>query len=481
MNIESRVKGQESRIKKKKFLNFEFSVVNSKRAGFTLIELAIVLVIVGLLIGMGAGLLGPLTKRAKLIETRNTVKEVYETINGYAAANKKLPSSLAVLSTKTTDPYGGSLFYYAANVITASDFCTTQGTYITVNDRGASKTNVAFIVFSQGENKCNQTGTASPFTISDTGVTVACPQDANAGYDDIVMYQDINTLRQQICNSFRIVTDSLPSGTEEMAYSSTTLEATDGTPAYTWGVVGQTQGTNGCTGTNYPIASANTGLCLTTGGVISGTPILSGSYNFTVSVTDAETRSATKSLSITINPNGPRITTEFLSYGIVGQSYTASISATGGSSSYTWSITCPAAITTKGITCSGNSITGTPSAGAEGTHQVSVTVTDSRSRTASANLSLAINPAGSSASPYRVWNNTGSRFDFIINGTCIRANNNTEITTGALQLNSGGTIDRYATSDGSCGGVIQAQLSYNSAASADSNGNGQVNFTGTDR
>ncbi len=64
------------------------SGVRSQRAGFTLVELAIVLVIVGLLIGMGAGLLGPLTKRAKLIETRNTVKEVYETINGYAAANK---------------------------------------------------------------------------------------------------------------------------------------------------------------------------------------------------------------------------------------------------------------------------------------------------------------------------------------------------------------------------------------------------------
>jgi prepilin-type N-terminal cleavage/methylation domain-containing protein len=450
--------------------------------GFTLIELAIVLVIVGLLIGMGAGLIGPLTKRAKLTETRNTVKEVYETINGYAAANKRLPAALTSLSIKTTDSYNRGLLYYSAAGLTTSNLCTTKGTYLTVNDIGAAKTNVAFIVLSEGENLCNQTGTASPFNIYDVSLPTTCIGGGGSrGYDDIVMYVDISTLRQQICNSFKIVTDSLPSGTEEMAYSSTNLSATDGTPSYTWSVAGQTQGTNGCAGTNYPIAPVNTGLCLSTGGLISGTPILDGSYNFIVSVTDAEARPATKSLSITVNPNDPRITTEFLSYAIVGQNYTATISATGGSSSYTWSITCPAAITSKGITCSGNTITGTPSAGSEGTHQISVTVTDSGSRSASTNLSLAINPVGSSTSPYRVWNNTGSRFDFIINGTCIRANNNTEITTGALQLNSGGTIDRYATSDGSCGGVIQAQLSYSSAASADSNNNGQVNFTGTDR
>jgi prepilin-type N-terminal cleavage/methylation domain-containing protein len=310
-------------------------------AGFTLVELAIVLVIVGLLIGMGASLIGPLTKRAKLQEARNTVKEVYEAINGFTSANKRLPALLTDVGVKTTDSYGSSLLYYVANGLTASNFCTTQGTYLTVNDGTAPpKTNVAFIVFSQGENKCNQTDqalTGTTFTIVDTGVVVAClPQDPNAGYDDIVMYQDINTLRQQICNSFRIVTDSLPSGTETVAYSPTNLSATDGTTPYTWSLA---------SGSSLP-----PGLNLASNGAITGTPSVDGSYNFTVQVCDDDDpnppndcppttnkdRVATKSLSITINPNDPRITTEFLSYATAGQTnpYSATISATGGDSSF---------------------------------------------------------------------------------------------------------------------------------------------------
>src|SRR3972149_3644840 len=100
--------------------------------GFTLVELAIVLVIVGLLIGMGATLIGPLTKRAKYNETKNTVKEVFETINGFAISNKRMPAFLTDLSVKATDSYGSNLFYYAAGGITASNPCTTQGTYLTV-------------------------------------------------------------------------------------------------------------------------------------------------------------------------------------------------------------------------------------------------------------------------------------------------------------------------------------------------------------
>jgi len=161
--------------------------------GFTLVELAIVLVIVGLLVGMGATLIGPLTKKAKYNESQNVVKEVYNAVTGYALANKKLPVDLTSVGVRTKDGYAQNLLYYAAGNITAADFCTTQGTYLTVDDDGTTRTNVAFIVFSQGENRCNQTGTASPFAIADAGVVAGACTDPNAGYDDIVMYQDINT------------------------------------------------------------------------------------------------------------------------------------------------------------------------------------------------------------------------------------------------------------------------------------------------
>jgi prepilin-type N-terminal cleavage/methylation domain-containing protein len=273
---------------------------NKHIPGFTLVEVAIVLVIIGLLVGMGAGLMGPLTKRAKLHESRDTVKEVFNVIIGYTVANKMLPADLTVLSTKTKDAYGKDVLYYPAGAITAADLCTTQGTYLTVNDTGANKTNVAFVVFSQSENMCNQTGLASPFTISDIGTSVACAGTGTmAGYDDIVMYQDIHFLREQICNSFRITTDSLPIGTEELAYPSTSLQATDGTTPFIWSVNGQVQGAFGCGASDYPISSANTGLCLTAAGVITAAtvpaavpPILDGSFNFSVTVTDNEARTA---------------------------------------------------------------------------------------------------------------------------------------------------------------------------------------------
>jgi hypothetical protein len=84
---------------------------------------------------------------------------------------------------------------------------------------------------------------------------------------------------------------------------------------------------------------------------------------------------------------------------------------------------------------------------------------------------------------YRVWNNTGARRDFNIDGTCVRVNNGGEITSTSAgrTLNSGETIYRYATSNGSCGGAIQGTLIYNSAIIADTDNDGQVNFTGTDR
>ena len=68
---------------------------------------------------------------------------------------------------------------------------------------------------------------------------------------------------------------------------STTLQAIGGTAPYTWSV------TSG---------SLPAGLSLSSAGVISGTPTTPGSSTFTVQVTDSLSATATKSLTITINP-----------------------------------------------------------------------------------------------------------------------------------------------------------------------------------
>jgi type II secretory pathway pseudopilin PulG len=355
-----------------------------------------VLVVIGLLIALGASLIGPLTKRAKLIETREAVKAVYESILGYAASNKKLPNDLSVLGIKTIDAYTRPLQYKPAPGFETNNLCTSKPTtYLTVNDNSSgtpqTKNNVAFIVFAEGDNRTNDTGdvAGTSFTIKEQGVD---------DYDDIVIYADIDKLRSQICTSFKITTESLPIGTEEMAYPESNLDATDGTTPYVWSIISGSL-PSGLTLQNKTSGTCGSTTCTSSNpcGCISGTPTIDGSYNFIVQVTDNDSpnRIATKSLTITINPNKPRITTEFLAYGTVSQSYpSTTLSATGGKPSYTWAVTSGSLPTGLSLNGTTGVISGTPTAA--GTYSFTVTVTDSGSpaRTASKTLSIAINPSG---------------------------------------------------------------------------------------
>jgi hypothetical protein len=90
-----------------------------------------------------------------------------------------------------------------------------------------------------------------------------------------------------------VATGSLQSGTVGIPYNpnNVALQASSGVPPYTWSLAG---------GTLLP-----PGLSLSSSGVISGTPIATGTTNFTVQVTDSSEpahQTATANLSITINP-----------------------------------------------------------------------------------------------------------------------------------------------------------------------------------
>jgi hypothetical protein len=77
---------------------------------------------------------------------------------------------------------------------------------------------------------------------------------------------------------------SFPQGTVGVFYS-TTLAATGGTPPYTW---------------SLSSGSLPTGLKLSTGGAISGTPLSGASFTFTTRVTDSAGTSTTSSLTIVV-------------------------------------------------------------------------------------------------------------------------------------------------------------------------------------
>lgn len=177
-----------------------------------------------------------------------------------------------------------------------------------------------------------------------------------------------------------ISTTSLAGGTVGTAYSST-LTDTGGSGTLTWALA---------TGSSLPA-----GLSLSNSGTISGTPTAAGTTNFTVKVTDSSGGqqgpvSAAQQFSLTIKPAQLAITTTALSNGVVGATYSASLAATGGTGSVSWSVTTgslPA-----GLSLSGSTISGTPTAA--GTSAFTVTATDSGTpaQTANQSLSIAINP-----------------------------------------------------------------------------------------
>lgn len=76
--------------------------------GFTLVEIAIVLLIVGLLLG---GLLMPLAtqvKAAKIAETQKSMEEIKEAILGFAMVNGFLPCPDSLLNDGVSDPPAGT-------------------------------------------------------------------------------------------------------------------------------------------------------------------------------------------------------------------------------------------------------------------------------------------------------------------------------------------------------------------------------------
>ena len=122
---------------------------------------------------------------------------------------------------------------------------------------------------------------------------------------------------------------------------------------------------------------------------VTGTPTTVESQAFTVQVRDQSGNTATKVLSITIDPPRPLVITNqssTLAPGTRGSPYATSLFADGGIKPYTWAIV--AGQLPPGLTLSGNRIQGTPttagtfaftarardSGGQEATRQFSITV-----------------------------------------------------------------------------------------------------------
>ncbi len=201
----------------------------------------------------------------------------------------------------------------------------------------------------------------------------------------------------------QLISSSLASGTVGSTYSAT-LTATGGTSPYTWSVASGT---------------LPAGLTLSTSGTISGKPSTSGTSSFSVTVKDAEStpQAVTSALQISIaaavttpTVTPLQLTSSSLASGTVGSAYSATLTATGGTSPYTWSVasgSLPAGLT---LSTSG-AITGTPSA--SGASSFSLTVKDSASSPQAATSTFSLTIAAAASATGAV---SASNYVNIVNG-----------------------------------------------------------------
>lgn len=116
----------------------------------------------------------------------------------------------------------------------------------------------------------------------------------------------------------------LADGVQGVTYPSTAFTATGGLGNYTWAVSG---------------GALPAGLALSGAGNLTGTPTMNGSFSFTVEVTSGPL-SATANYTLNIQPPPVVIATASpLPGGTAGVPYSQTLQATGGTGSYSWSVT----------------------------------------------------------------------------------------------------------------------------------------------
>jgi uncharacterized protein YhjY with autotransporter beta-barrel domain len=299
--------------------------------------------------------------------------------------------SFTITATNTaSSPSSGSQAYslvIGTNTLTLSPSTLPNGTVGTPYDQGvtASGGSGAYNYFvSSGAlpagltlNPNTGTITGVPTTGGPASFTIEAVDPSTGNFATQAYNVNMGT------NSLTLSPSTLPNGTHGVAYNQT-VTASGGTGPYTYTV------------------SAGTlpaGLTLNPStGAITGTPTGSGASGFTIEATDSQGDTGSRAYSVNIGTNSLTINPSSLPAGTKGVAYNQTVTATGGSGPYTYSIASgalPAGLTLNAAT---GAITGTPTG--SGVANFTVKAVDSNGDTGTrayplsiGTNSLTINPA----------------------------------------------------------------------------------------
>lgn len=166
-----------------------------------------------------------------------------------------------------------------------------------------------------------------------------------------------------VCGAVTIAPVTLPTAVSGVAYTQA-LTASGGTAPYTFSMA---------------TGSLPAGMMLATNGLISGTPTATGSFTFTVRVTDSQGCQAERIFTLVVNaPGCPAIVVSppTLPVPILGTPYSGLISVTGGTAPYSFAVAggaLPPGLVLGPATGSTATVSGTPSQAGPYTYTVVVT------------------------------------------------------------------------------------------------------------